>query len=382
MLPVPPESSVVLEIADDASEKGKLDYPESVTVSVSASVNNGFWGGTLYFDISDNLEPDTASVFGKEVTVSKCIDEASNYYGFYAVPVIYEDEDKSKQYTETDTFCSVTFAVTGIGSAHIECIPYDMVKISQTVSGTTEPVDVAAPEKLEYTVNTPAKPVIAQGKLPDAVLNNEYSQSFSCDYEENVTWAVSEGVLPDGITFDADGNLTGTPTNVGNYTFKITATLLDSIVSDPLELTLTVLEKPRTLELTAESGYSINTEDKYLLEVSAGTKPSALLANFKNAENIKLFNANGEDITNTSGNVGTGCTVKLMNGDDAVDSVTVVIMGDVDGNGRIGAFDYMAIRAHLSGTELTGAYYLAADVDGNERIGAFDYMGLRYMLGS
>lgn len=367
-------TDVVLAITDDAAEAGKLDYGGTVTVSVAAGTNGGFWGGTLYFDVSDNLVPDTAAVFGTDVGVSECIDNASEYFGFYAVPVIYQSKSS---YTGTDAFCTVTFNVTGLGSAHIRCVSFDFVKAGEDVLAVT----VTDPEKLEYTVNTPDKPVIDGASLSYAVLNREYSATFTCDYEKDVTWAVSDGTLPGGMTLDADGILSGTPTEAGTFNFSVTATLLDSIASDPAVLTLEVLEKPKTVELTEESELSIN-KDKYLLGVPAETKAAALLANFKNVDNLRIVNSKGDDVTASTGYIGTGCTVQLMNGDETVDSVTVVVRGDADGNGRIGAFDYMAIRADLSGTKLTGAYFLAGDVDGNGRIGAFDYMAVRAMLGS
>jgi len=45
-----------------------------------------------------------------------------------------------------------------------------------------------------------------------------------------VTWAVTSGALPAGITLSSGGVLAGTPTTAGNYSFSVTAT--DSVTGD------------------------------------------------------------------------------------------------------------------------------------------------------
>ena len=62
--------------------------------------------------------------------------------------------------------------------------------------------------------------------LPHAVINEPYSQSFS-GFPGNVpyTFALTGGSLPDGLELDSEtGELSGTPTEAGEFNFEITAT--------------------------------------------------------------------------------------------------------------------------------------------------------------
>jgi hypothetical protein len=62
-------------------------------------------------------------------------------------------------------------------------------------------------------------------------------------------------------------------------------------------------------------------------------------------------------------------------------SYEVVVTGDINGDGRIGVVDYMAIRLDMLGTvKLDGAYKAAADIDGNGSVSVSDYVALRMKL--
>ena len=74
-----------------------------------------------------------------------------------------------------------------------------------------------------------------------------------------------------------------------------------------------------------------------------------------------------------------------MDGEDIVHSITVVVLGDTNGDGEIGAIDYQRIRAAFLGTYkgLTDAYLKAALVSGNSDIEAIDYQRVRaHFLGN
>ena len=61
---------------------------------------------------------------------------------------------------------------------------------------------------------------------------------------------------------------------------------------------------------------------------------------------------------------------------------TLVVTGDVDGDGESGIFDLTAIKRQIvNGTGLSGAALLAADVDGSGTVDLFDYVAVRkYIL--
>jgi hypothetical protein len=67
-----------------------------------------------------------------------------------------------------------------------------------------------------------------------------------------------------------------------------------------------------------------------------------------------------------------------------VDSVTVVVLGDVDGNGIVDTTDYMRIKSTFLGTfTLNEAENCAADVEANGIIDTTDYMRVKsHFLGT
>ena len=59
--------------------------------------------------------------------------------------------------------------------------------------------------------------------------------------------------------------------------------------------------------------------------------------------------------------VGTGCKILLKNGDEIIDVITVVVAGDLDGEGDINAADAVKVLNSMgSGDALEGAYLQAA----------------------
>ena len=63
----------------------------------------------------------------------------------------------------------------------------------------------------------------------------------------------------------------------------------------------------------------------------------------------------------------------MYNG-NVIDEATVIVKGDVNGDGKVTAADYLKIRRYCCKTlELNDSEFLAADVDDNEIVGISDY---------
>ncbi len=90
------------------------------------------------------------------------------------------------------------------------------------------------------SVSIVAKPVITTESLPDAKLGEGYSAELSATSDEQVKWTV-EG-LPAGLELDSlTGKITGTPTESGTFTVKVTAENTGGADSKELKL---VVEEP------------------------------------------------------------------------------------------------------------------------------------------
>ena len=61
-----------------------------------------------------------------------------------------------------------------------------------------------------------------------------------------------------------------------------------------------------------------------------------------------------------------------------------MIYGDVNGDGKVTAQDYVKIKNYImSSTELSGSYKLAADVNNDGSITAVDYVNIKnYIMGN
>ncbi len=129
-------------------------------------------------------------------------------------------------------------------------------------------------------------------------------------------------------------------------------------------------------KLTLNSNSSLVIKGEYLTEVGEATNASTIISNFKNPTAIVL-DSNG-NIVSDSDICGTGYKVCLINNGEIVDSVELVVWGDVDGNGNVDSTDYLKIKSvFLEAQGLEGSQFLAGDVDGSNEIDSTDYIKLK-----
>ncbi len=92
-----------------------------------------------------------------------------------------------------------------------------------------------------------------------------------------------------------------------------------------------------------------------------------------------LFDKN-EEFINSNNNthiISTGDFIR----DSNLKTYTVVVCGDLNGDGKVTITDSAAIKMHLSDTiTLTDAVFEAADVDFNNKISATDYLRVKFHI--
>ena len=93
-------------------------------------------------------------------------------------------------------------------------------------SGKYEEMFFLSSETFEITgAMGPGEPVISTTTLPDAYVNEAYSQTLSATpgtTGNTLTWSVSSGTLPDDLQLDTNsGTISGTPTAAGTSTFTV-----------------------------------------------------------------------------------------------------------------------------------------------------------------
>lgn len=360
--------NIVLSFSSSVPSGGEVSLGDTLTYTVSLDANSGFAFGTLFFDPTDNLTYVSSTYKGESVTAERAV--AGENEGAYGIIVA------GQTVTGTDPeLCTITFKVTGKGDISVRFYVYQLNDGSSFVTPSVNNGTIT------HVGKELVKPSITTSTLPEAVMGYEYSHKIVGSDDEFLAYSYV-GTLPSGMTLDQDGTLSGTPTQFGSFTITVKATLLGELISDPKELTLTVLEKPRSLELESGSGYEIDGER--LRGVIEETTLGALLDRFKNKERIKVFDGDGAEVTAADEYVGTGYTVSLMHGDEKVHTVTVVVLGDVNGNGRVDSNDYQRIRRYVIGTyNIEGIYFEAARVSGGTDIRPVDYQRVRrHVIGS
>lgn len=362
------EAGVVFTFSCSVPENRQPELGDTVTYTVGISQNSGFCAGTFFFKPSDNLTyvPGSAVLLGNLQEDRVAEGENAGAYG-----LIYLE--KSDYTSKSDSFCSVSFIVSGLGDISVEFYAYQLMnsKLADV------PYTVTPGKSLTDTVKTPEKPVIKTESLPDGILNMQYDFMVEADRDDFLSWEVTSGALPEGIALSDEGMLSGIPTESGSFTFGVRAALTaGNIVSDEKQFTLTVLEAPKKLTPTKSSSYTVS--GGYVTKVVAETKLSDFVGNFETPEYVKVFGSDGKEITDKNAYVGTGCRVSLMNGDNAVDSADVVVLGDISGDGRLTSVDYLRLRAYFGGDyELSGAYLAAAHIAGRDTVTSVDYLRLR-----
>ena len=129
---------------------------------------------------------------------------------------------------------------------------------------------------------------------------------------------------------------------------------------------------PKQEEVKVEVGDVKNIGAKvkgsYVVGIQVGTTASSI----QSKDNNLTYS--------TTGVIGTGTTIKYKDGT----TYTVVIYGDLSGDGVINSADLLKLRQHLLGTnKLSGAYLEAAKVTGNDNINSANLLKVRqYLLGT
>lgn len=149
----------------------------------------------------------------------------------------------------------------------------------------------------------------------------------------------------------------------------------DTVNIDGINLTKSIvlakahLDIPHTFVLVDASAYTLDEE--YVTITSVGTSAATVAGQFKC--NVKVYDMNGNEMADASVS-GTGCVVKHLNSEGAViNSATVVLAGDLNGDGAYATVDLIIAENVLLGTSsLSGAFDIASDLNGDKLLSASD----------
>lgn len=146
--------------------------------------------------------------------------------------------------------------------------------------------------------------------------------------------------------------------------------------SQPIDLPIDNPDPTGSLDLTKEvqillsgKNLEIDNENKVISNVAAGVQLSSLIKNYDSLSIIALNNEYKKIYANDI--VGTGTEIHLYHNNEYLTYYTIVVKGDVDGNGKISAVDARtALRASASLTNLDKFEFDAADVNDKGKVTA------------
>ncbi|MBQ9071780.1 MAG: hypothetical protein IJY25_01295 [Bacilli bacterium] len=148
--------------------------------------------------------------------------------------------------------------------------------------------------------------------------------------------------------------------------YKIKITLTGEKTEEPIDVVTTL------------NNAGIKNGDKYITGLAVDSDISIIKEKILSANSTaKVELKNSSDKEKNSGIVSTGDKVIITVGEE-IRTYEIVIYGDVNGDGKIKAVDYVKIKNHIMETAtLSGVYKEAADVDKNGKIKAVDYVKIK-----
>lgn len=191
--------------------------------------------------------------------------------------------------------------------ASLDAGDYDVI-----VDGGT--LDDSIKNSLGDSVKYP--PTITTASLPNGEAGTTYNQTLEATGSDTITWSVTSGSLPAGLTLDrSTGEIAGTPTTVETSNFTVKAE--NDYGNDSTQFTLTI----ETAANVPVNSVSLSPSTLNLVENETGTLTATVLPN----------NATNKDVTWESSNTSVA-TVDASGLVTAVSAGTTNITATADGN--------------------------------------------------
>ena len=120
------------------------------------------------------------------------------------------------------------------------------------------------------------------------------------------------------------------------------------------------------------STYMVNNG---VIRISGTLTVGKLIDAFRYNQYVKLYDKDGNSVSDRNAAVATGMELRLADGPEIKDRASVVIVGDIDSDGKIDSADTERLLSYLSGAaELNDLERSAADFDGNGTLNLYDAM--------
>ncbi len=213
--------------------------------------------------------------------------------------------------------------------------------------------------------------------LLDVTLAKQFSENEHTFIDANAekytaeTWSVYTDAVAALDTLFAKDGVTLEELNEAMNAVTAAKEALQAVPEDEKGKLFEVIENNNTFKFINGSGEGIDFKTHefdeanpvYLTNIAAGDSLADIMAQFVNKD-IRVFNAEGEEITDFTSLIATNIVLKIFEDETLVDSLTLVVRGDVNGDGVVDIFDKAALNAYTEDpTDFGEAYVLAGDVN-------------------
>lgn len=255
-------------------------------------------------------------------------------------------------------------AITGATDRSYRVVQADIgQQITVTVTGTGDYTGTITSESViparAVQTASPATPVLLSKTSDTIIVNTVAGHEYRLNNGPWQTEGVFSGLNPDTL-YSIYSRLAQTNTHLASG-----AGLALEVRTDSAKINTDI--------------FFINTARTFISRISLGKTISEFLEGIKNNATVKVFKGN-EQVEETE-ILATGMKIRQYSGNTVTDELTIVVTGDITGNGRVGLTDYVRIKSHLLGkTVLEGEYAAAADVNADGRLSLTDYIGIKAHL--
>jgi len=190
--------------------------------------------------------------------------------------------------------------------------------------------------------------------IPDSVTSIGYSALRGCSSLKTVNYTGTEAEW-NNIAIEAYGN--------------------DCLLNTTIHFNYVPGAIPDIITPSTDSDVAIDSDTSMVTGLTPEMIPADVAAKFEGAENIQIVDRDG-NVLAADALVGTGSKIQLVENGEVVDEVTVVIQGEIDGNGIIDSDDAIYM---LRNTLFPDMFPVVVDddIDGN---GVYDSDDAIYLL--
>ena len=341
-------------------------------------------------ELSSDANLSSLSVNGQ--TLDKEFNMNETEYSIGEIP--YSLEKLTINATPNIDTSTLTYLVNGNKqSSNVVDIPKNNGNGAITVQVTAEDGKTVKNYKITYSKQASSNAYLSDLRVSSGELSfNKTKYSYIVNIDSDVNKVDLTSVLEDnksnmkinGTTYTSPHTYTISPLEVGNTEVVILVTAEDGTF---LTYKVTFVKKANISEVITSVKYGHTIANGYIKTVKVNTTAFELKDQLDNPnEYLEIVNSDETSVISDSDIVATGYIVKLMINGEEKDRKTIVIKGDVNGDGVIDISDSIGILGHYlngenSSKALTGAYFVAGDMVEDSEIDISDAISaLQYYL--